>query len=197
VFASWHFEKMSNHQFSVVNGIESIRKGQKDGTNGVFFCLTTQRMPSKGHSEFYVAIAALSFFCLAVGFGFAWLGAWMVLPFAGLEVVALVSALAWVLRHKMDSESLSINGDIVSLVVNEQGKKNTIQFNRLWVQLVVLQRFGNLRLVLRSRGQEIEVGRFLVQTDRLFLAQELRARLGSSMGASLSGLPRSNYLGEE
>ena len=180
---------MSNHQFSAVNGIESIRKGQKDGTNGVFFCLTTQRMPSTGHSEFYIAIAALSFLCLAVGFGFAWLGAWMVLPFAGLEVVALGSALVWVLRHKMDSESLSINGDVVSLVVNEQGK--------LWVQLVVLQRFGNLRLVLRSRGQEIEVGRFLVQTDRLLLAQELSARLKSSMGTNLSGMRRSNYLGEE
>ena len=85
----------------------------------------------------------------------------------------------------------------MSLVVNEQGKKNTLQFNRLWVQLVVLQRFGNLRLVLRSRGQEIEVGRFLVQTDRLLLAQELSARLKSSMGTNLSGMRRSNYLGEE
>ena len=39
-----------------------------------------------------VAFAALAAITLAIGVGFAVIGAWLVLPFAGLEVLALVVA---------------------------------------------------------------------------------------------------------
>lgn len=39
-----------------------------------------------------VAFAALAAITLAIGVGFAMIGAWLVLPFAGLEVLALVVA---------------------------------------------------------------------------------------------------------
>ena len=39
-----------------------------------------------------VAFAALAAITLAIGAGFAMIGAWLVLPFAGLEVLALVVA---------------------------------------------------------------------------------------------------------
>ena len=36
--------------------------------------------------------AALAVLTLAIGLGFAWVGAWLVLPFAGLEVLMLAAA---------------------------------------------------------------------------------------------------------
>ena len=39
-----------------------------------------------------VAFAALAAITLAIGAGFAMVGAWLVLPFAGLETLALVVA---------------------------------------------------------------------------------------------------------
>jgi len=39
-----------------------------------------------------MAFAALAVLTLAIGAGFALVGAWLVLPFAGLEVLALVVA---------------------------------------------------------------------------------------------------------
>lgn len=39
-----------------------------------------------------MAFAALAALTLAIGVGFAMVGAWLVLPFAGLEVLALATA---------------------------------------------------------------------------------------------------------
>ena len=39
-----------------------------------------------------MAFAALAALTLAIGVGFAMIGAWLVLPFAGLEVLGLVVA---------------------------------------------------------------------------------------------------------
>ena len=50
--------------------------------------------------------AALSFLVLAIGAGFAAAGAWLVLPFAGLEVLLLGTAFALYARHAADYERL-------------------------------------------------------------------------------------------
>jgi len=39
-----------------------------------------------------MAFAVLAALTLAIGVGFAWVGAWLVLPFAGLEVLMLGAA---------------------------------------------------------------------------------------------------------
>ena len=45
------------------------------------------------------AFAALAVLTLAIGVGFAVIGAWLVLPFAGLEALALAAALFVYARH--------------------------------------------------------------------------------------------------
>ena len=44
---------------------------------------------------FACVIASLAGVALAIGVGFALLGAWLVLPFSGLEVLLLGAAFAW------------------------------------------------------------------------------------------------------
>src|SRR5882724_4792817 len=60
------------------------------------------------------SVAALSF---AFGIAFAALGAWMILPFAGVELLALGAALAVHGLHATDCERVRVAGDLVSVEV--------------------------------------------------------------------------------
>jgi uncharacterized membrane protein len=62
------------------------------------------------------SIAALSF-----GFGaaFAALGAWMILPFAGIEMLALGAAFVLYGMHAADCERVRVAGEVVTVEVVE------------------------------------------------------------------------------
>jgi uncharacterized membrane protein len=116
--------------------------------------------------------------CIAVGFSL--LGAWWVLPFVGLEIFALGFAFYHVNRHAEDYESISIDGD--NLVIECCSKKQISQFvlNPYWAKVVRHKMpNGELRLCLMSHGKEIEVGRYLTQKQRISLAKQLQARVGT------------------
>jgi uncharacterized membrane protein len=116
--------------------------------------------------------------CIAVGFGL--LGAWLVLPFVGMEICALGYAFYYVNRHASDYESISIVGDSL-LVERCTGQHlSRYQLNPYWVNVVKHeQENGELRLGLRSHGKEIEVGRYLTRKQRESLAEQLQKRTGT------------------
>ncbi len=116
--------------------------------------------------------------CIAVGF--AWLGAWLVLPFIGLEIFALAYAFYHVSSHDSDYESISINGEslIVERCTRQELSKHVL--NPYWAKVVqhALPN-GELRLGLVSHGKEVEVGRFLTSKQRESLALQLEKRIGA------------------
>lgn len=141
------------------------------------FSLFSRRMNSLGVRGFGVVVISLAVISLTVAVVFSALGAWMILPFAGLETLALYWTYRWVRRHAEDSESLSIREDVVILAVNDAARTRHYEFNRAWATLIVRQHPRDLRLVLRSHGREVEVGRYLDDGGRQRLARELKARL--------------------
>jgi len=148
------------------------------GTKGVGeFALFTRRINSFNARGCGIVFGSLAGFSLTVAGVFAALGAWLILPFAGLEAMALYLAFNWIIRHADDSESLVIHGDVVSLAVREQTKTRYYEFNRVWAKLVVERGARGVRLALRSHGNEIEVGRYLDGGGRKTLARALKARL--------------------
>lgn len=117
--------------------------------------------------------------CIAIGFSF--LGAWLVLPFVGFEILALGFAFYSVNSHAEDYESISIEGS--RLVVERGSKQQVIQFelNPYWAKLVRYQMpNGELHLSLMSHGKGIKVGRYLTNKQRQSLARQLQARIGTS-----------------
>ena len=115
--------------------------------------------------------------CIAVGF--AMLGAWLVLPFVGLEIFALAYAFYHVNSHASDFERISIAGD--SLVVEQCIRQQLSQhvLNPYWAKLVRHELpNGELRLGLVSHGKEFEVGQFLTRKQRESLAEQLQKRIG-------------------
>lgn len=116
-------------------------------------------------------------FVVSVGIAaaFAYFGAWLILPFAGLEMLVLYLAFCIVDRHAADYESISIDGDRVKVERLEAGHAQSRAFSRYWAEVVVSQNGG--RLALRSHGREFEIGRTMSDAQRLELAQALKRRL--------------------
>lgn len=126
----------------------------------------------------FASVAAVS---LGIGLVFASLGAWLVLPFVGLEIAALAMAFVWCCRHAGDREMLALDSDGLTLTCAIGARQDRHLFNPLWtrVELETGRTPEHARVYLRGHGRRIEVGRFLTGARRAALAADLRAALGS------------------
>ena len=115
--------------------------------------------------------AVLALAVLAIGAGFALVGAWLVLPFAGLEVLLLAGAYVAYGRHAADYERLEIEPGGLRV---EVAQADRVARHRL-VNAKVSVEDG--RVVLRDAKEELEVGRYLGAEARAELAAELQKRL--------------------
>jgi uncharacterized membrane protein len=115
--------------------------------------------------------AALSLLVLAIGAGFAVAGAWLVLPFAGLEVLLLGAAFLLYARHAADYERIELESGRITVDVADGGRLAHYEMQGARV----LMQDG--RLVLRGAKQELEIGRYLGDDARAALAAELEKML--------------------
>lgn len=124
--------------------------------------------------------ASLCVVSFGLALGFAALGAWLVLPYAALEMAVLYLAFRWFDRHATDWERVSVCGDRVILERERAGIYTRREFNRFWAR-VELEESGalrpTLRLVLRFSGEREPFGDELPAEDRVAVARELRRAL--------------------
>ena len=131
-------------------------------------------MGPRGRAACLAAIAATT---LAIGAGAAALGAWLVLPFAGLEVVIVVAAFRAVARHDGDFERVEIEGARVRLRTRSATRLAELEGHAPWARLEVKDWSGRCGLGLRYAGRTIEFGRLLTEGRRREWAAELGRRL--------------------
>lgn len=129
-----------------------------------------------GRRVFFMSILVVSF---AIAAAWAFNGAWYVLPFAGLEMAALLFAMRLVSRHARDYESVTIEGNSVYVEYCRAGRVRRHEFNRHWAQVVTSRRGpgGGMKLAIRSHGKEIPFGELLTDAEKAAVAGELRKRL--------------------
>jgi len=128
---------------------------------------------------------------LAFGFGigFAALGAWLILPFAGLELLALAAAFLVYAAHAADCERVRVEGELLTVEVVEGGAGSRHEFALCQVRLVredVMPEGGRPmreRLFLVCRGRRLEVGRHLDAHGCAGFERNLRAALASAARA--------------
>ena len=123
-------------------------------------------------------------FLASVSFGialvFAWLGAWLILPFAGLEVGLLVWAFRQCSEHADDYEKITIKDDHLVIEARDASRMARHEFNRYWARVVCTSdASGVLHLALRSHGREVMVGKCLTSEAKQALAKELRIHLSN------------------
>lgn len=123
-----------------------------------------------------LVIATVAF---TIAMGFVVAGAWLVLPFAGLEVLAFFVAFYYIYLHAEDFESITLEED--SVIVEKRGHKidETVIFQRYWAKVMLREKLDGTRgLFIGSHGKEIEFGRHLISDDqRVQLAKQLKTQL--------------------
>ena len=123
---------------------------------------------------FYASLCVLS---LGIAAGFWVQGARMVMPFAGIEMLAVGCALWVVARHAADSEHIELRDDRLTVEHASGSHVERVEFQPAWVR--VEPGHGDRSLIeLSGQGRRIAVGRFVQPEQRSQLASELRWALG-------------------
>jgi len=139
----------------------------------------------RGSLLFYFSLLIIS---SGIAIGLALLGLWLVLPFAGLEMLALGIGLYVVACRCYECEVISINGDSIRIERGRDYPREQWTLGRTWAR-VVLERCPRAwypsRLLLRSHGRSVEVGRFLDEEERQRLADELSRSLRPALPGKL------------
>jgi len=120
---------------------------------------------------------AMSTVILLIAVGLAMMGFWLVMPFAGLEMLGLGAALLMVDYQNQYREVVSVDDQTVTIASGHKQAQKTCEFDRHWT--TVLLESGNTanqpkRLLLRSKGRQVEVGACLVSEDRTDLWRTLK-----------------------
>jgi len=124
----------------------------------------------------FASIVAVSF---AFGAAFAANGLWLVLPFVGVETLAVAAAFFCYGRRAADYERIEIAGGEIA-VEQVQGSQRLVRRLTLpWarVEWQRLGRTGRVTVWLAAGAERIEVGRHLLDARRVQLAEELRMAL--------------------
>ena len=128
------------------------------------------------------AVLLLSAIPCLIGIGFSLIGAWLVMPFIGLEITALAYAFYYVNAHESDYERITIDGDKLVVEWCSQARITQHVLNPYWTKLVRHESpNGGLNLGFISHGKELEIGRYLTKKQREALAEQLQKRVGSTL----------------
>jgi uncharacterized membrane protein len=129
----------------------------------------------QGRTACLAALAAMPLVLGAVATAF--LGAWPVLPFAGLEVAVLAYAFHRIACHDRDFERLEIEGRRVRVEARSGAHVVSFEGHAPWARLVVRDRRGRCELQVRYAGRTVDIGRLLTDERRRLWAAELGRRL--------------------
>jgi uncharacterized membrane protein len=143
----------------------------RDGNAG--FSLILKRNCSISPAGLAGVFGALAAVALAIGGAFAVAGAWLVLPFAGLEVAALAAAYLAYARRAADYERIELASGRLTIEVAEAQQMARYEMEAQRARVYVEQDW----VVLRGAGEELQLGRHLDAERRAEFAAQLQKRL--------------------
>lgn len=121
----------------------------------------------------YLALCLVS---MVIGLGFLWLGVPAVLPFAGVEWLALGVAFWAYTRHAADREEITVDRGELRVEHHCGRRVDTARFRAEWLRIEP-PRCDAALVELTGQSQRIGVGRYLRPELRPALAHELRLAL--------------------
>jgi uncharacterized membrane protein len=143
------------------------------------FDLTIKRNCSISPQDLLCVLACIACVSLGIAIGFACIGAWPVLPFAGLEMLALVAAFYVNGRHAADYERIALADGSLRVESSRAGRIEHREFALPWLRLDERRSGADLRLLLRARDGDLEIGRHLDEERRALLVRRLRCSISN------------------
>jgi uncharacterized membrane protein len=123
-----------------------------------------------------VIFGSLAGVSLCIAAVFATRGAWMVLPFACIEVLALGAAFVVYARHAADYERIVLCRDCLLVETCRGERLRREQCTSAWIRVEYAGTRREL-IGLVTAGRRIDVGRFVPESERSRLARQLRTQL--------------------
>jgi uncharacterized membrane protein len=114
--------------------------------------------------------------------GLALMGAWLVAPFTGLELLALGAALYVSARGVRQREVVRISPETLQVQRGRRGPEQEFRFHPGWARVELLRDprgWRPSRLIISSHGRSVELARALPEPERHALARSLRSLLES------------------
>jgi len=155
--------------------------GYTDARGSAGYFLVARRNHSLSSKGRQFVLASFIVVFLAISLAFAAVGAWPVMPFAGLELAAVYWAFRCIERRSTDFESVIIDGDQLVIERQDNGHRNRFEFNTYWAQVRwIPSRVGQrAALVVHSHGNEVVFGRHLPEEKIREVATRIRLELKS------------------
>ena len=120
-----------------------------------------------GQTKALLLLFACAFCVVAIYF---WqLGAWMVMPFLGVELIVLAGAFYFNSLRGSRGESIEFDEDKVWI----ETRNGWVSFSRAWIQVRLIRNsvVGRpSRLILGAHGRFLQIGEFLHDRERVLLA---------------------------
>src|SRR4030088_1298480 len=135
---------------------------------------------SLNRTGFLVLMAFLSVVSFAAGLAFLMMGAWPVLGFFGLDVLAIYWAFRINFRRGKATEEIWVTpSELRVRRVSHRGHAVEWVLNPLWVQLdkKIDAEFGIEKLYLVSKGRRVSIASFLGPDEKASFAKALLAAL--------------------
>ncbi len=146
-----------------------------------FIVRHNQSLSWHGNKIFILYIGILS---LGIAGIFALQGLWLVLPFAGLEIIALTIGLYICCLRNRRQEVITIDERALTVEKGAQQPQEVWKFDRAWVNLELQNaKFQGhpSKLLIRSKGKQIEIGEYLTNKERKSLAISLGKALNTTL----------------
>ena len=137
------------------------------------FSLLLKRNCSIAPGALACVFGALAVAVLGIGIGVAIAGAWLILPFAGLEVIAFAAAFVLQARHATDYEKIELAHGRIRIEVSEAERLANYELDARGARIEL----QGPHVVLCGAGETLKIGRHLDDEARVRFAAELKKRL--------------------
>ena len=108
---------------------------------------------------------------------FLLIGAWFIIIFTCIEILALTVALYVYTKHALDYEKITVLDKRLLVEKSWGGKVTVDEFNTIWTKLE-RKEDGRGKLVLKNSTQELSIGYFVRGHEQLQFEKELSRYLG-------------------
>lgn len=133
------------------------------------------RRHKAAQSSVKVVFLCLGTVTMSIAVGFASYGLWLVLPYAGLECLALGLAYFWLKKQANDFEMIYLENDQIVFESSFSGVHQKVMFNRYWIQISIEQIKANrIKVFVGSHGNKLEVGRLLPSVKKRELMNQIK-----------------------
>ena len=123
---------------------------------------------------FFLTMLCVSF---TIAFAFAWHGLWLILPFAGIEMLVLGLALYWCMNSLSRVETITVSDEEISVNVRQRNRELArYTFPRAWTRATTVSPASTIQkqsLWLGGRQSKVEIGVFLDDREKVRLANAI------------------------